>query len=378
MMNTEHFYHLVDIENPNKLVKQTLKNFVKDNPPPKQWLSMILLPSGYRDNHEAFNQLEKLFKRVITFQLNKARLVAQLPTNDDILINNDGYRDRYLSSEILKTVIQTEIGSSRKPEYQALKIWSTLYHNYFVAHDLNDERFAEQSRRTSRQIRNYKRQGIKLLILQLMTHEKTIVEINQQQFQFEPQTYFEYEAESLIGLAQSARSLHGEQVALQKCEEAMQYAYDNRLPRYYVKASAIKIFTLLQGGIEDVQKAADVLGDVEHSNLIKTLKARPQKAWVMTKIYGMWAHVWRRGGNLDIAIESVNQAMTWLNTLHGVDTELSKDTHFIRGVMYWSSGAYDQAESDLLHILDLQPQHIYDVYEMLGLVNTFANYATKS
>lgn len=377
-MNREHSYHLIDIENPNKLVKQTLKNFGEDNPPSEQWLSMLLLSSDYRDDHEAFNHLEKLFKQVITSQLNKARLVAQLPTHDDILINNDGYRDRYLSSELLETVIQTEIGSRRKPEYQAVKIWSTLYHKYFVTHDLNDKRFAEHSHRTSRQIRNYKRQGIKLLILHLTTLEKTIIEINQQQYQLKPQTYFEYEAESLIRLAQSARSLHGEQLALQKCEEAMQYAYDNRLPRYLVKAAALKVFTLLQGGIEDVQKAGGVLGDVEHSNIIKTVHAGPQKAWMMAKIYGMWAHIWRRGGNLDIAIESVNQAMTWLNTLHGVDIELSKDTYFIRSVMYWSSGAYRQAESDLLHILDLQPQHTYDVYEMLGLVNWSMSQFTKA
>lgn len=368
-MNTRTIYRLADIDNPNKFVERTLNNFAKDNPPDKQWLSLMLLSSNYRDEHEAFDELEQLFKQIITSQLKKACVDAKLPLNNKVLINHDGYRDRYYSFDLLSTTIETEIGGNRQPEYQAVKIWSTLYHKYFVRHDLNGERFAKASKLTSRQIRNYKRDGIQLLTVQLIALEKKIIEKNQYQFQFQPQTYSEYEAEHLIGLAKSARSLHGEQVALQKCDDAMQYALENNLPRYYVKATAIMVFTLFQGGSENIAKAADLLTQVEQSSLIASLTAIPPKAWVMTKLHSMWAHIWRRRGNLSKALETVNHAIEWLDKLHGADRDLAKDTYFIRGVMYWASGLYSLAEVDFLSILESQPQHKYDIYEMLGLVN---------
>jgi len=368
-MDTQTIYQLVDIDDPNKFVERTLNNFAKDNPPDKRWLGLILLSSDYRDEHEAFDDLEQIFKRIITSQLQKACVDAKLPRNDKVLINHDGYRDRYFSYDHLDMTIKTEIGGNRQPEYQAVKIWSTLYHKYFVRHDLNSERFAEAIKLTSRQIRNYKRDGIQLLTLQLIAIEKQRLKEKQEQYQFQPQTYSEIEAENLIGLAKSARSLHGEQVALQKCEDALQYALKNNLARYYVKAAAIMVFTLFQGGSEYIANAANVLTQVEQSPLITTLEENPEKAWVMTKIHSMWAHIWRRRGNLSKAIDTVNHAIEWLDRLHGVDIELSKETYFIRGVMYWSSGLYTLAEADLIFVLDLKPQHKYDIYEMLGLVN---------
>jgi|GEM_PF-2622090 len=368
-MDTKKFYQLANIKNPHKLIHKTLNSFANDKPPPKQWLSTMLLSSHIHDEHLAFDVLEKLFKQVITTQLKKACVNAKLPVSDRVIINHDGYRDYYHTPELLHQTIQAEIGSNRQPEYQPVKIWSTLYHKYFVEHDLNDERFAKASNLTSRQIRNYKREGIELLFLQLTSHEKIVVDNYQQQYQFQPQSFLETEAEHLIGLARSARSLHGEQVALTKCEEAMQYACKNGLPRHYVKAAALKVFTLLQGGSDNVYKAAIVLTQVEDNDLIKTLEVVPEKVWVMAKILGMWAHIWRRRSNLDKALKSANQAVAWLDTLHGADPELAKDTYLIRGVMYWARGEYPQAESDFSYILSLQLPHKYDVYELLGLVN---------
>ena len=368
-MDTKTFYQLVDIKNPQKLVYRTLNSFAKDKPPPKQWLTLMLLSSTQHDEHQAFDELEKLFKHIITSQLNKACVNAQLPINDNVLVNHDGYRDRYYSLAKLTTTIQLEIGGNRQPEYQAVKIWSTLYHKYFVRHDLNNERFAEVSTLTSRQIRNYKREGIALLTSQLISYEKQLMEEAQQQYQFQPQSFLEIEAENLIGLARSARSLHGEHTALIKCEDAMQYACEKGLPRYYVKAAALKVFTLLQGGSDNVQKATNVLLQVEDNDLIKTLDSVPEKAWIMTKILGMWAHIWRRQGNLTEALAVANQAVTWLDTLHGADPELSKDTHLIRGVMYWARGDYSQAEAEFSHILTLPLRNKYDIYELIGLVN---------
>ena len=362
------FYQLTDIENSHKLIQRTLNSFAKDKRPPKQWLTTMLL-SNHQDEHQAFDELEKLFKQIITSQLKKACVNAQLPISENVLVNHDGYRDRYHSFDLLTTTLQTEIGSNRQPEYQAVKIWSTLYHKYFVSHDLNDKRFATVSTLTSRQIRNYKREGTELLLLQLMSIEKKIIDKNQEQYQFQPQTFLETEADHLIGLARSARSLHGEQTALIKCEEAMQFACENALSRYYVKAAALKIFTLLQSGSSNVQKAATILEEVEANRLIKTLDIKPEKAWIMTKILGMWAHIWRRRGNLTKALESAHEAVAWLETLYSADTELSKDTYLIRGVMYWARGEYLQAESDFSQILSLQLQHKYDIEELLGLVN---------
>lgn len=367
-MNPKKLLRLTDIDQPHKFVEQTLKNFYRDKHPSKQWLNTCLLADRFGDAHEAFEKLEITIKNIIKSQLQKARQVTSTEAQHDIVENYYGYRDRYTNSETFYSVLQQEIGNNYKSEYQSVKIWSTLYHKYFVMHDLNDERFAQATSLSSRQIRNYKMQGVALLTEQLIFLEKNIYQ-NIEQQTFTSQTFIELEADHLIGLALSARGIRGEDDALQRCDVAMKYASENKLPRHFVKAGSLKIFTLFQGGIENLQLAAQLLRQIEQDPLIETLNDTPLKTWIMAKIDSMWAHIWRRRGNLEKARAFADESIKWVDKLQGLDMELEKNVYTVSSVMYWASGHYDYAEQVLKHVLNLNYEYVYDTHEMLGLIN---------
>lgn len=368
-METRHSSILVALDQPEKFVEKTLKSFSRNKHPSRVWLQSFLLSDHFRDDHEAFEKLEGLFRQIIKDQLDTVRQAVGIRDSTDIETNYYGFRDRYKTEAAFQYVLQMEIGGVGKIELQALKVWSTLYHKYFVFHHLNDEQFSRLTTLSSRQIRNYKKEGIEWLTTHLIEKESQIQSRVYQQHQLRPQNFIEHEAGHLIELARIARGIHGEKVALEKCDVAIGYAMKNQLARYLVEAVSLKVFTLLQGKVSNVEIAAKALDEMQKHDIIQSLPETPLHTLVMAKIASMWAHIWRRRGDLQKACDSAEQSILWVNKLQGIDPDIEKDVYMVSGIMYWASGNYDYAEQRLMHIINEKYPHVHDTHGMLGLVN---------
>lgn len=345
-------------------VKQTLQDFRNNNPPDSIWRNTYLL-SNMRMSSDPYEKLQYIMKAIIVANLQSAREIAGIRQHNNFVnVNQFHLKDVYKSIHELEKQLKLDMGDDRYPE---LKQWSVLYHFYFVAPKLKLSYIAQHAYRVVRQIRNYRTDGIKLLIQGLIQEEETHVNILQQQVTLRAKSLVERRAENMINEARVARELDNERDALSLSDKAVKFAQDNQLPRYYVMAASVKIFCMLQGDVNSVTAAAEFLFDVETSALIKQLRPSPDLWWIMTKIHSMWAHLWRRSGDLKNACLSADQAVTYLGQLAYVDKELVKDTYLIYGLMYWASGQYQQAQMAFEEAINSGHEDLYDVHEMLGL-----------
>ncbi len=358
---------LSELDDPKKFIKKTLQLFANFDQPQKQWLDIYLLASKQHDYpHQAFDELEQLIKEIILLNLERSRSKVRI-TSPTVKTNHVGYKDAYADEQYRDERMRLEIKGKQSSKYTELKKWSVLYHNYFVVHNLNIQEFEEACGVSDRNIRNHITAGIQSLTQQLISIEDDrYIRANVQQV-LKPHTLIEQTAESLISLAQNSRSLDGEALALKRCDDALQYAFDHQLPVQYIKAVAIKAFVLLQEGRQGVIAASALLEEAEYKPLIKYLPDSPKRYWVMAKIYSMKAHVKRRQSNLDEARSLITTSIEWLTKLHDADPALSSSVYTIQAVMNWASGYYDEAISSIQGVLKRQPETTYASRELLGL-----------
>jgi len=360
---------LTEIDNIDHIMRETLKSIEVNLTPPQVWLDTYLL-SDYHEPYQAFNALQTIIKSIIVKQLSMARQTVPLAGQADAIVTHQSsIKDEYVHPDDLKTVLHLEIGNRKRTGgYPNLKLWSLLYHQYFVVHNLSIEDFATATQISSRHLGNYRRDGIELLIHQLIHQEEKIIRREEARYDFRSTSLAEDKADALIRIARVTRSMENEALALTQSGEAIRYALKKQLPRHYVKVAVLRTFILLQGDMNGVMEAAKFLSSVENESMIKLLPPSPDKSWILTKIHATWAHLWRRSGKLSDALSSANQAIDSLHRLSFADTELVKDTYLIGGLMRWASGDYDRAQDLLLHALDSGYEYVYDVHEMMGLV----------
>ncbi len=363
-MQTENRVHISDIDDLIQQLKDTLKQFRKGQNPNEIWLNTYLL-ANYTTPNEAHQQLHKILKEIIVRELRQARQTVGIRQPDNLITKNSfQLQDVYTTHAQLKKQLKLDMGDDSYPQ---LRQWSTLYHLYFVTSHISTTWIAEQIFRAPRQVRNYRQDGIKRLAEMLVLREEEYIQDLQTQHDFKPKTFSERKAYNLIESARLARGMDNEAEALDYCEVAITYTLDNKLPRYYIMAVAVKIFTMLQGGEKNIRSAKQFLKEAENNPVMQHIDLRVDKWWCQTKIHSMWAHLWRRSGNLTKAREAAQKAVNYVGRLAFTDKELAKDTYLIYGIMCWASGLYEKAHDVLTIALESGYDNVYDVHEMLGL-----------